>query len=233
VRAVFLDIDDTLVDFTTASRAALTAMIGRSDMWSLWERITDEYVARVVTGELDYPTMHRRRTAAFLEAIGVAVDEADAARFERRRAAGMRARFRLFDDVLPCLTRLRANGLRIAAVTNASGTHQRAKLEELGLSPYIDHVAIAGEVGAAKPDPLIFYSACAAVDCEPHEAMHVGDRLRTDAVGARKAGLRGVWLNRSGARATVPEGVTEIGSLAELADQVEYAIAGTVVPTPR
>src|SRR5690606_33347710 len=162
--------DDTLVDFTSASRAALTAMIGRSDMWSLWERITDEYVGRVVDGELDYPTMHRRRTAAFLDALGVAVDEADAARFERRRAAGMRA-----------------NGLRMAAVTNASGNHQRTKLEDLGLSPYIDHVAIAGEVGAAKPDPLIFHSACAAVDCEPHEAMHVGDRLRTDAVGARNA----------------------------------------------
>jgi putative hydrolase of the HAD superfamily len=233
VRAVFLDIDDTLVDFTSASRAALTAMIGRSDMWSLWERITDEYVGRVVDGELDYPTMHRRRTAAFLDALGVAVDEADAARFERRRAAGMRARFRLFDDVLPCLTRLRANGLRIAAVTNASGNHQRTKLEDLGLSPYIDHVAIAGEVGAAKPDPLIFHSACAAVDCEPHEAMHVGDRLRTDAVGARNAGLQAVWLNRAGAAESVPEGVTAINSLVELADHVEYSVAGTIVPAPR
>ena len=233
MRAVFLDIDDTLVDFTAASRASLAAMIGRADMWSLWERITEQFVGQVVAGELDYPTMHRRRTATFLDALGVAVDEADAARFERRRAAGMRARFRLFGDVLPCLTRLRASGLRIAAVTNASGAHQRAKLDDLGLSRFIDHVAIAGEVGAAKPDPLIFHSACAALDCEPHEAIHVGDRLKADAVGALNAGLRAVWLNRSGAVATLPVGISAITSLAELTELIEFAVAGTIVPTPR
>ncbi|MGH3431810.1 MAG: HAD family hydrolase, partial [Thermocrispum sp.] len=80
MRAVCLDVDDTLVDFTSASRGSLAAMIGRADMWVVWEQITEEFVSRVVGGELDYPTMHRSRTKAFLETLGVAVDDADAAR---------------------------------------------------------------------------------------------------------------------------------------------------------
>lgn len=233
MRAVCLDVDDTLVDFTSASRGALASMIGRADMWPAWERITEEHVSLVVRGELDYPTMHRSRTKAFLGALGVAVDDADAARFERRRAATMRSEFRLFDDVLPCLAWLRHHGLRIAAVTNASGSHQRTKLDDLGLSGYIDHVAIAGEVGAAKPDPLIFHSACAALDCEPHEAWHVGDRLVADAVGARNAGLNAVWLDRSGASVCPPEGVLTVRSLEELPELLQGAFAASAVPVPR
>lgn len=233
LRAVCLDIDDTLVNFSSASRSALHELIGRGDMWSCWELITEAHVAMVVSGEVDYPVMHRQRTKAFLAELGVVVDDQDAARFERRRAASMRSRFRLFDDVLPCLKWLREAGLRIAAVTNASGGHQRAKLDDLGLNRFIDHVAIAGEVGAAKPDPLIFHSACAALDCEPAEALHVGDRLRADALGARDAGLHAVWLNRGGDAVETPVGVSTVASLQELPDLLTYEFARSAVPVPR
>lgn len=233
LRAVCLDVDDTLVDFTSASRGSLAAMIGREDMWLLWEAITEDHVAQVVDGRLDYPTMHRQRTKAFLAELGIVVDDQDAARFERRRAAAMRSEFRLFDDVLPFLRWARTAGLTIAAVTNASGSHQRSKLDDLGLSRFIDHLAIAGEVGAAKPEPLIFHSACAALDCDPQEALHVGDRLRTDAIGARDAGLRGVWLNRAGLPNPTSDHVESIRSLAELPELVACELARSALPAPR
>ncbi|MGH3449455.1 MAG: HAD family hydrolase [Haloechinothrix sp.] len=241
LRAVCLDIDDTLIDFTSASRRALASMIGRADMWELWECVTDRHVAMVVAGDLEYATMHRQRTKCFLAELGLVIEDAVAARFERQRAATMRLRFRLYHDVLSCLDWLLAAGVRIAAVTNASGGHQRKKLADLGLSRFVDHVAIAGEVGANKPDPLIFHSACAALDCDPAEAVHVGDRLGTDAVGARDAGLAGVWLNRGSRTTHVPAGVHQIGGLDELPELLvcEFATIGMgggrqhAMPVPR
>lgn len=236
LRAVCFDIDDTLIDFTSASRNALTAMTGRDDLWPLWDCVTEAHVAMVVAGDLDYPTMHRRRTKEFLAEIGMPVSDHDAARFERSRAAVMRSSFRVFDDVLPCLDWLRAAGVSIAAVTNASGSHQRAKLDSLGLGRFIDHVAIAGEVGAAKPDPMIFHSACAALDCEPSEAMHVGDRLRTDAIGARAAGMWGAWLNRDeqgGNAVDADSGVLRLTSLAEIPELLVCEFAQLGAPEPR
>jgi putative hydrolase of the HAD superfamily len=54
-------------------------------------------------------------------------------------------------------------------------------------------------------------------------AAYVGDRLRTDAIGAAKAGLVGVWLNRLGETPSADEaaaartaGVLEIRELAQL-----------------
>lgn len=42
---------------------------------------------------------------------------------------------------------------------------------------------------------------------EPHEALYVGDEPITDAVAARDAGLRSIWLDRGGKFSTLPEDV--------------------------
>jgi putative hydrolase of the HAD superfamily len=240
LRLVCLDIDDTLVDFSAAGRRALAALVGRDDMWPLWEQITDQHVARVVAGELDYATMHERRTWCFLAELGAVVDPCDADGFERQRKEVLRRSLRLFDDVVPCLEWLVAAGVRLAAVTNASGAHQRAKLADLGLARFFDHVAIAGEIGVAKPDPVMFQSVCLELGCDPADAAHVGDKLGTDAVGARDAGLTGVWLNRrtagsgdGGQDGAAPAGVHVIGGLDELPELLVCEFVRVGVPAPR
>jgi putative hydrolase of the HAD superfamily len=234
LRLVCLDIDDTLIDFTDSGRRALAAVLGRPDVWPLWERITDRYVALVVAGELDYASMHLRRTQCFLGELGVVADAEDAGRFEYRRKELLRRSWRLFEDVLPCLDWLRATGVLLAAVTNASGVHQRTKLADLGLALFFDHVAIAGEIGVAKPDPVMFHSVCATLGCDPAEAAHVGDKLQTDAVGARDAGLEGVWLDRHDTPSEdVPEGIHVIGGLDELPELLVSEFARIGVPAQR
>jgi putative hydrolase of the HAD superfamily len=197
IHAVCLDIDDTLIDFTSTARQALFDLIGRDDMWSRWQRTTDEHVALVVAGELSYDRMHQERTKAFFADLGALLDDDLVAEMERLRSTRLRAAWRLYDDTLPCLDWLRAAGVRLAAVTNASGDHQRRKLEKLGIARFFDTVVIAGELGVAKPDPLIFHTACARLGVPAEATVHVGDLLDADAIGARDAGLHGVWLDRS------------------------------------
>jgi putative hydrolase of the HAD superfamily len=216
IRAVCLDIDDTLVDFTSSARRAVCDLIGRDDMWTRWQRTTDEHVARVVSGELSYDAMHRARTKAFFADLGALLDDDVVAELEERRRNQLHTTWRLFADAIPCLDWLRAAGFKLAAVTNASGRHQRAKLAGLGIARFFDALVIAGELGAAKPDPVIFHTACAHLGVSPAETVHVGDLLDTDAIGARDAGLHGVWLARHQAARAAEPGIQTIESLADL-----------------
>ncbi|MFL6141744.1 MAG: HAD family hydrolase [Labedaea sp.] len=233
VKAVCLDIDDTLIDFTTPARKALFGMIGRDDLWPVWERTTEEHVARVVAGELDPESMHLARTKAFLADLGARLDDAAVSAMEDRRKAEVNEAWALFDDVVPCLDWLHAAGLKVAAVTNASGPHQRAKLNGLGIARFFDTVVIAGELGAAKPDPQIFRAACTRLEVPAEQALHIGDRLDVDAVGARDAGLHGVWLDRRGAPANPEQGVHVIETLADLPELIvsEYRTPAATGPT--
>jgi putative hydrolase of the HAD superfamily len=232
IQAVCLDVDDTLIDFTSSARRALFSMIGRDDLWPTWQRMTDEHVAKVIAGELDADTMRKVRTKAFFADLGVPLDDDMVCALEHRRLKMMNGAWALFDDVLPCLDWLRAAGLKVAAVTNASGGHQRTKLSHLGIARFFDTVVIAGELGSAKPDPVIFHTACTQLDVPAAEAVHVGDRLDTDAHGAQHAGLHGVWLDRCGADAAVEPGVRVIESLSDLPELLVSEFLTPCVSSP-
>jgi putative hydrolase of the HAD superfamily len=230
---VCLDIDDTLIDCTATIRRTLHALTGRGDMWPLWDLITEEHVAMVVAGKISYASMHHERTACFLAELGVFAGAAEVVSFEHRRLDLLSRAWRLFDDVLPCLEWLRACGVLLAAITNASGAHQRRKLADLALAPYFDHIAIAGELGVAKPDPVMFGSVCLTLGCEPAETVHVGDKLDTDAIGARDAGLGAVWLDRDETGLAAPAGVHTITGLRELPELLVSEFARIGVPAQR
>lgn len=74
------------------------------------------------------------------------------------------------------------------------GSTARIILERLGLKQHFSHLLFSNEVGVAKPHPEIFRQALTALGVRPQEAAHIGDDLRTDVKGARKIGMRAVWL---------------------------------------
>jgi putative hydrolase of the HAD superfamily len=217
VAAVCFDVDATLVDHEASTRAGLCELLGTDEAWVEWCALTDWHYARYLAGEADFDTMRQQRTRDFFVSRGEVLCDGEVGQREKRRAAAVRRAWRLFDDALPCLRALRALGLRLAAITNAAGDHQRAKLAALGLESAFDAVLISGELGVAKPHRAIFRRACRVLGVRPAQAVHVGDQLDTDAEGARDAGLHGVWLDRSGCGA-LPQGagISVIGRLAEL-----------------
>jgi putative hydrolase of the HAD superfamily len=194
VKAVFLDVDDTLVDYAPAARASFAAVFGPEAPYEQWLAL--DHYERYLNGELSFRVMRETRMADFLQMLGRAQDVPDAVEFERRRFEGLAEHYRLFDDALPCVAELRARGLRVGLITNNESEHQREKIRRTGLDGLFDAVIISDEVGVAKPNARIFEHALAALDVAAGEAMHVGDNLVADARGARDAGLIGVWLDR-------------------------------------
>jgi putative hydrolase of the HAD superfamily len=216
LRAVFFDVDDTLVDFGTAARNALPAVLGVGVDYGLWTSLN--HYARFTSGEWDFDTMRTTRMADFLTMIGRPEDAARAAELEAARMERLVAGYRLHPDVAACLDLLRERGLLLGVITNNDSNHQRAKLHNLGLAEAFDAVVISGEVGIAKPAPEIFALACERLEVEPAEAVHVGDMLDVDALGAHNAGLRGIWLDRLGRAAgeypvSVLRGLDELDAL--------------------
>jgi putative hydrolase of the HAD superfamily len=50
------------------------------------------------------------------------------------------------------------------------------------------------QVGAEKPDPAIFHAALGALGASPETTIFVGDSLRRDREGARRTGMRFIWM---------------------------------------
>lgn len=100
----------------------------------------------------------------------------------------------LYPEVVETLERLRARH-RLAVISNFDG-RLRAILEQLGVSKYFESLVISSEVGADKPDALIFRRALELNRVAAPEALHVGDDPVRDWEGAAAAGIRVVRLQR-------------------------------------
>lgn len=213
LKAIFFDLDDTLLAAEATYHEALTASCaeaGRRCAAIDARRLNDVYleVSREMWRSFELPQMRESaleiRTMVWVEAlrrIGVA-DEALAREIALHYGEGRRTGYRLFPDVrgtLDCLHRRYYLGI----ITNGVTEIQQEKIARLGIEPYFATVLISQAVGFAKPDPRIFRLALNAVPCEPHEAVMVGDSPHRDIAGARGVGMQALWV-RTGRRRDEP-----------------------------
>jgi putative hydrolase of the HAD superfamily len=123
--------------------------------------------------------------------------------------------WRVFPEVPDVLATLRARGLALAVVSNFDA-RLGPLLDALGLAPWLDAIVHSSRAGSAKPDAGIFRDALARLGVAPADALHAGDDLAVDVLGARAAGMRAALVNRGASEPTVPADVPVLGSLEEL-----------------
>jgi putative hydrolase of the HAD superfamily len=122
----------------------------------------------------------------------------------RRQAFLVGGGLRLFDDVLPVLRRLRAEGIRTAIVSNC-GHGTRPAVQALGLDREVDVVVLSCELGVKKPDAAIFRAALDRLVAPPERTAFIDD-LVDYCAGAQALGIRSYRIVRDAAGAPAPDG---------------------------
>lgn len=82
----------------------------------------------------------------------------------------------------------------LVVITNGPEFSQLPKVERVNMAAHVDHVIIGGQEPEEKPFPSIFIKALKLANCEAHEAIHVGDSLASDIAGAHNSGISSVWI---------------------------------------
>jgi putative hydrolase of the HAD superfamily len=141
-----------------------------------------------------------RRVDGAIASDGDRLDQTVAQVLAIARAAGYPV-VPVWNQVLPGVTeglaRLRARGLRLAAVSNSDGSAE-AVLVSAGLREHFEAVIDSHLVGFSKPDPRIFDAARAVLGVEPEQVVHIGDIYDADIVGAHAAGLAAILIDPGG-----------------------------------
>jgi ribonucleotide monophosphatase NagD (HAD superfamily) len=88
-------------------------------------------------------------------------------------------------------------------------------------SPYFDQIVISGDFGKGKPDPSIFEHALSLMGLNKEEVLMVGDNLMTDILGANRAGIKSIWVNRHNKERNEVIPTFEITHLSELFEIIE------------
>lgn len=198
IEHIFLDLDDTLLDFTQAEAIALTKALTEMNA-PAHQAVLDRYHVinqrqweLLEEGVLTRAEVLVSRFEILFRELGVVRDPAETcARYEGHLAEG-----HIFLPGAPELLETLAPRYQLHLASNGAAFVQRQRLESAGILPYFQNIFISEEMGADKPKPEFFHLCFAAIpDFDPAKALMVGDSLTSDIRGGRNAGIRTCWFN--------------------------------------
>jgi putative hydrolase of the HAD superfamily len=97
--------------------------------------------------------------------------------------------------MLETLITLKSRGFKLGIITNGQSFQQQTKIEALEVRGLFDTILVSAEVNLRKPSLEIYQLALERLGVEADQAWMVGDHVVNDVLGARGAGLTGVWLH--------------------------------------
>ena len=208
LRALFLDVDDTLFSTTEfASRARRRAMaaiaavpgvaLSADDLLGELREVIAEFGANY---HEHYDRLLRRvpeeglggHARAALVAVGVAA-------YHDAKQVWMEP----FPGLLDLLRDLRkAGGVRLGIVTEGLEVKQYEKLVRLGVYPLLDPgaVFVSDAIGISKPNPKLLQKALSCSAVAPGEAIYVGDNPVNDVAPAKSLGMTAVRFRSPGGK---------------------------------
>ena len=195
---VFLDLDDTILDFHQAERSALRRTMEELG-FSPSEEQLDRYSVinvrqweKLEEGLLTRDEVLVSRYEIWLRELGL---DLSAAMVTERYEGHLHEGYYLVPGAKELLEKLKGRyGLYVAS--NGVGTVQASRIKGAGIEAFFDGIFISENLGANKPDPAFFQACFARIpDFDLDRAIMVGDSLTSDIRGGLNAGIKTCWYN--------------------------------------
>jgi len=220
-RYIFIDLDDTILDFGAAEHAAYSETLRRlgieptPEVMALYREINLSWWEKHERGEVDRDALLVLRHGEFFRALGIARDAEECERIYR----GLLGVGHWFvEGAEELLEYLSGRGYELFIASNGVADTQYSRIGSAGIGKYFRRIFISEDSGSHKPEKAYFDWCFARIPgFDPARALLIGDSLTSDIRGAKNAGIASCWFNPAGKAA--PPDLTpdyEIRKLPEL-----------------
>ena len=198
VEFLFLDLDDTILDFHKAERIAVSKTFRAfgieptDEVLERYKAINIAHWKMLERGELTRAEVLVNRFRALFEEYGVVSNATAVARsYEVNLSTG----HFFLPGAEEAVERL-SKKYRLYLASNGTAKVQAGRMTSANLYRFFEKVFVSEEIGHNKPSKDYFEAAFAQIPgFDPARAMMVGDSLTSDILGGINAGIRTCWVN--------------------------------------
>lgn len=217
--SLFLDLDNTLLDFNKAEAYAVSRVLKNNGLpfdgktVRLYSEINKSFWESFERGEIPKTAIYAGRFKKLLDVLGKNGDpEALSAEYGRGLSEGY---FKV-DGADEILVYLKNKGYKLYATTNGLSSTQYRRIDGSGLKAYFDAVFVSEDAGHQKPEKEYFdYVVSSVPESDKSKILIVGDSQSSDILGGVNAGIDTCWFNPEKLTAKYPSKY-EISALSEL-----------------
>ena len=201
VEYLFLDLDDTILDFHMAEKVALSKTFRTfgieptEEVLQRYHVINKWHWEQLELGKMTRPEVQTGRFKMLFAERGVEADPAAVtARYMENLAIG-----HYFLPGAEETVELLSKKYRLFLASNGTASVQQGRMTSANLYRFFEQVFVSEEIGYNKPAKEFFETAFARIPgFDPAKALMVGDSLSSDIKGGINAGIRTCWVNPTG-----------------------------------
>lgn len=202
-RNLFIDLDDTLYDFSAAARESFNEAYNKlgypryfnsfEEYMQIYSPYNLELWAQYGRGEISKEELNRRRFNYPLEQKGV-YDKELAAQFQEISLKLIPTKDKLIPYAKELLEYLSPK-YNLYILSNGFQELQEHKMQTSGIRHYFKELILSDHIGINKPRRELFEYALKTTNSKLEESIMIGDMFETDIVGAHNIGMDQIFVN--------------------------------------
>ena len=201
-KVLFLDLDNTILDFNKAEENAIKRVLKKYDLpcdkeacevysrinRSFWERFEKKEIKREEIFEGRFKTL----LSCFNEERNTKAIADDYCRF-------LSEGYFTVDGAIDILSYLKNRGYYLCATTNGAASTQYSRIENSGTKPFFDEIFVSEETGFQKPERQYFDFVLKNIpEKDRSQVLIIGDSQSSDILGGINSGIDTCWFNPDG-----------------------------------
>lgn len=211
IKAIFLDIDDTVLDFEAFVRRTMRLGFAyfhlppyEESMYDTFFRVNSRLWHAIEQGQIVRAQLIDLRWQSIFRELGINGDGPAFERYFRNALLSSAIPMPGADEMIPWLSRR----FLLCAASNGPVAQQQTRLGLAGYLPYFHHLFISEQLGVQKPDPVFFSRSLDRLNASPlpgfsypvlpGEVLMVGDSARSDMQGGIGSGMKTCFFSRHG-----------------------------------
>ena len=198
IEFLFLDLDDTILDFHKAERIAISKTIREfgveptEDILNLYHGINKWHWEQLEQGKLTRAEVLVNRFGVLFERLGLEVDAPQCAKTYEYNLSQGHWFLPGAEEAVDALSKK----YRLFLASNGTAVVQKGRMTSANLYRFFETVFVSQEIGHNKPSKEYFEACFARIPgFDREKAVMVGDSLSSDIRGGINAGIKTVWVN--------------------------------------
>lgn len=197
IKVLFLDIDNTLLDFDAAAAWAMEQCFQKAglnynpEMYTIFTEENNKIWHRIERKELTMDDLFYVRWQAILKRLSLT---ADGVEMEKEFRVLLNLSAVPIDGAEEILVYLSKKGYCLCAASNGPYDQQIRRLKKADMLKFFSHCFVSEKLGADKPSRQFFDGCLKELPgIKPEECMMIGDSLTADITGGRSYGMSTCW----------------------------------------
>lgn len=198
IKAVLLDIDNTLLDFSKCSQLAIQKSFSQHNL-EYSQKVFSTFCAenevlwkKIERGEYTREQLHKERWNIIFKKLAI---DYNGVKVEQSFLDNLYDCVVLVDGALDIVKYL-SKKYYLCTASNAPNDQQYNRLKIAGIYPYIKKVFTSEALGVDKPLPQFFDKVFSCLEgITPSQTAIIGDSITADINGGKKYGLTTIWYN--------------------------------------